>query len=100
MVDSDAGREALSAIDAALRARPDKPGDVLSHATQSLCTLREEMIAAARHEGAASGRRERLERVNAIISVVLAVYFPLGDVPWWELEKARCWLADIVGVTG
>ena len=38
--------------------------------------------------------------VAAVISVVLGVHFPLGDIPWDELEKGRAWLADLVAETG
>jgi hypothetical protein len=34
--------------------------------------------------------------LNGVISVVLAGNFPLGDVPWGELDKARDWLRDLV----
>jgi hypothetical protein len=33
--------------------------------------------------------------LNGIISMVLAGHFPLGEVPWEELELARSWLAAL-----
>ena len=53
------------------------------------------MAARQRKLGQNPDSRRRLEHVNAIISVVLGTHFPLGSVPWDELEKARNWLAKL-----
>ncbi|RVU16402.1 hypothetical protein [Methylobacterium oryzihabitans] len=86
------GREALTALDAALAQRPHKDHSSLSQATTCLCAFRDNLIAAGR-----DGRPSPdMMRLNAIISVVLAGHFPLGAVPWDELVLARGWLADLV----
>lgn len=91
----DPGRRALDHLDSALAARPQKNGYELSATLRCLAELRDGFIAARRrqrdHACAAL-----IEPVNAVISSVLAAQFPLGEVPWAELEKARAWLADIV----
>lgn len=88
------GREGLRKIDEALSKRPKKDGQVLTEATGLLCAYRDGLIEAARSGGAQD--RERLSHINAILSVVAGVHFPLGDVPWAELEKARGWLCDLL----
>lgn len=88
------GREGLALIDAVLAARPHKDDHKLSHATQALCDYRDHLIEAAGEGGGRS--REHLMHLNAVLSVVAAMHFPLGDTPWGELEKARDWLADLV----
>jgi hypothetical protein len=35
-------------------------------------------------------------RLNSVLTVVLGCQFPLTDVPWQDLERARGWLADLV----
>ena len=88
-----AGRDALAGIDRTLAARPHKDDYVLSDATQALCTLRDALIAQADGGEAA---RDRLEALNAVLGVVLGVHFPIGAVPWDDLEAARGWLAELV----
>jgi hypothetical protein len=84
---------ALAALDRALAARPHGDGDAFSEATRHLCVVRDRL---AQARVTTPETRWRLERINAVISVVLAGHFPLGAVPWGELEKARDWLAEIV----
>ncbi len=94
---AEAGREALAKVDEALAARPHKDDYVLSDATQALCTLRDGLIteAAAEADGEGEAHR-RLETLNAILGVVLGVHFPIGPVPWEDLEAARGWLAGLL----
>ena len=97
MTGEEAGREALGRIDEALSMRPKKDGRTLADATGLLCLYRDSLIAASR-----SGRaqdRERLSHINAVVSVVAGVHYPLGDPPWEELEKARGWLSDLLATT-
>ena len=54
------------------------------------------LIHARRTAGSADGEHERLARLNAIISVVMGMHFPIGNAPWGELEKAHGWLRDLV----
>jgi hypothetical protein len=90
----EAGRAALRALDAVLQQKPQKDDAALSVATQRLCRYRESLIEqAGRGEAQA---RLRLDHVNAVLSVVAAVHFPLGPVPWDALTGARDWLADLL----
>jgi glutathione S-transferase len=94
-MDSD-GAAALAELDKALAARPHADGDAFSAASRHLCVLRARLTRHQRGQGATPESRRRIEHLNAVISVVLAGHFPLGAVPWDELEKARSWLADLL----
>ena len=87
-----AGVEALQKIDAVLAARPQKDDYVISDAARALSAYRETLIPLA---DTATGR-DRLETLNAVLSVVLGAHYPLGETPWAELEKARGWLAELL----
>ena len=85
---------ALGAIDKLLRDKPEKVGHDFSEATRLLCVWRDRLIERWRQAHAEDDRRD-LERVNAAISVVVGGQFPLGNVPWPEIEKVRNDLADL-----
>jgi hypothetical protein len=86
---------ALAELDKALAAKPEVDGHVFSAAAHFLSLHRDGMAARQRETGATSESRRSLEHVNAVISVVLGAHFPLGSVPWTELEKARGWLIEL-----
>lgn len=88
------GGEALGLVDEILAARPKKDGHKLTQATHALSLYREGLIERASFGGEAA--RRDLEHVNAVLSIVAGVHFPLGTIPWDELEGARRWLADLV----
>jgi formate dehydrogenase major subunit len=88
------GLEVLQAIDALLADKPDKVGHDFSEATRRLCAWRDQFIQRWRQTHSDEDRRN-LERVNAAISVVVGGQFPLGSVPWTEIEKVRGDLADL-----
>ena len=82
---------ALAEIDTVLAAKPNVDGHTLSLAAQHLSALRDDLAGRPRDPAT----RRSLGHVNAVISVVLAVHFPLGGIPWPELVKARAWLAEL-----
>lgn len=88
---SDAGARVLAALDKLLAERPEREGRDFSEATRCLTAYREELLGRA-----APDRAERLAVVNAAISVVMAGHFPLGEVPWRHIEKAREKLGELV----
>lgn len=96
MGDAGTGREALRHIDRALAGRPGRDGAALADAVRCLAAFRDEVVQRHRREGG-TRYRATLDRVNAIVSVVLAAEFPLGEVPWAEVEKGRVWLEEILG---
>ena len=88
-----AGRAALRAIDKLLAERPRKVGQDFSEATRSVTAYRDQLIAIWRDSGSQADF-DRLAAVNSVLSVVIGGHFPLGDVPWGHIEKARRQLAD------
>lgn len=90
----DIARDALSAIDKLLAARPEKVGHDFSAATRRLVAWRQRCIAQWRASQLPADR-QCLERVNAAISVVVGGQFPLGEVNWGSIEAARRDLAAI-----
>jgi len=91
----EAGRIALWQLDEALERKPEKEDHLLSELVRNLCLYREALIAAARRGGEAE--RQRLGRLNMVLTVAAAVEFPAGDVPWEALASARDTLAGLAG---
>jgi hypothetical protein len=86
--------KALQAIDRLLAERPEKVGHDFSEATRRLCAWRDGLVQRWRQTRGEDDGLE-LERVNAAISVVVGGQFPLGHVPWREIEKVRNDLAAL-----
>lgn len=84
---------ALAAMDKAIAAAPERDGYAFSDAVIQLSAVRDEL--AARDGRDTAEKRQRLTGLNAILSMILAGHFPLGNPPWDEIRKARGWLADI-----
>ncbi len=91
---ADAVHDALAEVDRALEARPKHDGHALSAAVRCLAALRDGIILRQGQDGG-TRFRDVLERVNAVLSVVMAAQFPIGEIPWAELEAARGWLAAL-----
>lgn len=91
-----AARRALEHIDRALAARPKKDGNAFSEAVACLCEVRQALIRWTGGPEASPKVRGELERLNAVISVLIAGHFPLGFIPWEEIEKSRDWVAGLV----
>jgi hypothetical protein len=91
----DPGRVALAAMDRILAKRPEKDGHDISEAISCLCEFRNQLICNQGEADASPQERGRLERLNAVISVVMGGHFPLGSIPWDEIEHGRAWLADL-----
>ena len=72
---------ALAELDKALATKPHVEGHTLSAAAHELSLLRNNMAHRQRKHGPTPESRRRLEHVNAVISVVLAGHFPLGEHP-------------------
>lgn len=89
------GREALAQMDAVLARKPEKDGHALAQATRCLAEYRD-AITPADLGRAPPPERERLGRVNAILSLVMALHFPIGEPPWDDFQAARDWLAGLL----
>ncbi len=83
---------ALAAMDRAIAAAPGHDGASFSQAVTEVSAARDEVAGRGRTTPEA---RQRLDRLNAVLSMILAGHFPLGAPPWDEVRKARGWLAEI-----
>jgi formate dehydrogenase major subunit len=90
------GRKALMAIDQLLADRPDKVGHDFSEATRNLVAWRDALAQRWRRSAAEEDRRA-LERLNAGLSVILGGQFPVGQVPWPEIQRTRQDLGELAG---
>lgn len=84
---------ALKMLDKLLAERPQRVGHDFSEATRWLAAYRDELIMEWRRTGTEADR-QRLGKVNAVLSVVLGGHYPLAEIPWPQLEKARTLLAE------
>lgn len=80
---SDAGARVLATLDKLLAERPEREGRDSAEA-RCLAAYREEVLTRT-----APDQAERLVVVNGAISVVMGGHFPLGEVPWRQIQKAR-----------
>jgi hypothetical protein len=76
-------------LDRAAAGRPMLDGGALTEAMEVLCRRRD----ALRRAGADA--RRPLAAVNALISLVHAVHYPIGSTPWALLDQARGALGDL-----
>jgi hypothetical protein len=84
---------ALTALDAALRQKPKKDGCDFSEATEHLVALRRRLTERLR---GGEDVTTPLGRVNGILSTVVGAHFPLGEVHWPSVERARDALAELL----
>lgn len=103
--ESQPGQRALEVLDRVLAEKPNDGttqeerktlGDDFSETTRLICGYRDILIHAQRKAGATTRSRNRLQRINSVLSTVLGGHFPLGDVPWQQVERARDELAALV----
>ena len=80
---------ALEALDRALAARPRLDGQAFTEATQPLCVYRDALRHAVRAAPDDLTIRRRLKAANLAITLLLAGHFPLGEIPWKDVEGLR-----------
>ena len=90
------GSLALEAVEKLLREKPEKNGQSFSDAISKLVLLRDHYIAGQRAGATDAQSRKQLGQVNGILSAVIAGNYPLGRVPWHQVEKAREALALVM----
>ena len=90
------GRKALQHVARVLEQKPKKDDHELSRLTQCLAPFRAELIERSKGNPATHESRECLSHLNAVVGVVLAMHFPIGQPPWEEFEKAQGWLETLV----
>jgi hypothetical protein len=89
MPDSADSEAVLDGLDRLLSDRPERETHDLSDVTRSLTAYRDCVIRRVREKASPADSRERLTRLNAIISALYAVHYPIGRPPWPLLRKAR-----------
>ena len=83
----------LEALDRALAARPHRDGQAFTEATQPMCAYRDELRHALRATPDDLAARRRLKAANLAVTLMLAGHFPLGEMPWDQIETLRDHLA-------
>ena len=89
----DCCRAAVAALDRALDDRPDKIYDDIAEAVRCLVQLRTELAARWR-DGAP---KDRLDRCNAILSMIVGGEYPLAGVRRDRVRQARDELRSLLG---
>ncbi len=91
---SGRGREALARLDHLLRDHPAQLAAELTDAVRGVVALRDAMIVRRDRIGREPASNNRLERVNAVLSMLISNEFPLTGVRWQRIERARDALRD------
>ena len=85
----------LQSIDKLLHEKPDRVTHDMSAATRCLTRYRDEVIRRIREKGHPPPSLERLAKLNAVLSSLYGVHYPIGSPPWALLEKARASFAEV-----
>lgn len=79
--------QAVAALDRALHERPDQLYGDLAHAVRCLVALRDALIADGRAGAPDAGNR--LQRANALLSLVVGGEYPVAGLHRDRLQQAR-----------
>lgn len=79
----------LRGLDRLLAERPGRETAGLSEVTRCLTAYREQVTRRVRQKGNPPGSLNRLARLNAVISALYGVHYPIGRPPWPLLQQAR-----------
>ena len=83
---------ALRMLDKLLAERPERVGPDFTEATRWIAAYRDELVTNWRRS-ANEADQQRLAKVNAVLSVVVGGHYPLAEIPWDSIERARHQLA-------
>jgi hypothetical protein len=89
MPEAAASEAVLHGLDRLLSDRPERETHDLSNVTRNLTIYRDHVIRRVREKGSPADSLERLTKLNAVISALYAVHYPIGLPPWQLLRKAR-----------
>lgn len=92
----DLAEKAMAAIDRAVAQKPERNGHDFSAAVCCLTELREVLIGEFQAAPGTSRRRERLNCLNAVISMIVGGQYPIGGTPWRHVEDARTSFAQLL----
>ncbi len=93
----NAATAALRMLDKLLSERPQRVGHDFSEATRWIAAYRDELASEWRRTRAETDRL-RLAKVNGVLSVVLGGHYPLAQIPWDQMEKARAQFASVASL--
>ncbi len=79
----------LEALDRAIAARPQRDAQAFTEATVPMCAYRDRLRHALRAAPQDLAVRQRLKAANVAVTLMLAGHFPLGDMPWGQIEALR-----------
>ena len=94
----NASAAALRLLDKLLAERPEGVGHDFSEATRWIAAYRDELVSEWRRTRAETDR-QRLARVNAVLSVVVGGHYKLAQIPWKQIELARDQFKTVVTTT-
>lgn len=89
-------QEAVAKLDYLLRNHPAEMAEELSDAVRCVVALRDSMIEHRDRAGRSSEQDSQLQKVNAVISAIVAGEFPLIGVRWKRIEGARDLLKQVL----
>ena len=88
--------DALAKLDRLLDAKDTEAEfQDMSEVTRLVVKMRDDLIARLRADPGRAGVRERLEHVNALLSVVASAEMPLLGIHWDRIKKSRDLLAEL-----
>lgn len=91
--------EALSAIETVLEERPGKHLEEISQAVCCLVQVRNRLIDVKRAQGLSPEASEHLCQINAMLSVVASLEYPLAGLRWQRVEMVRNGLSQMIEST-
>jgi hypothetical protein len=89
-------RDAVGKLDYLLRNHPAEIADELSDAVRCVVSLRDSMIEHRHEAGATPEQDAHLQKVNAVISAIIAGEVPLMGIRWKRIEGARDLLKQVL----
>lgn len=91
-------REALARLDRLLAAKDARSEfQDMSDVTRTVVLMRDHLIAQLRAGEAGAALQEKLDRINAILSITASAEMPLQGVHWDRIQKCRDLLAEMSG---
>lgn len=89
--------DALSSIETVLDERPGEHMKELSLAVRALVRARDRLIDVRRSEGLSPEGEEHLRSINAMLSVVASLEYPLAGLHWQRIKLVHEGLSQMLG---
>ena len=88
--------KAMKAIDKVVADKPERNGHDFSAAVCCLTELRERLLLQQRQAPPSREARDRIGRLNTVLSIIVGGEYPIGGVPWSHVESARGAFAQLL----